>query len=107
MIPTDFFVQIADYQTDLPALREIREPVFVQEQQVPIEEEWDELDPVSRHVIARDLQDRPIGTARLTPKHKIGRMAVLRDWRGRGVGAAMLQALLDLARSLGYGPVLS
>lgn len=102
MIPTDFFVEVADYQTDLASLRQVREPVFVQEQQVPLEEEWDELDPLSRHVIARDLQGQPIGTARLTPKHKIGRMAVLRDWRGHGVGAAMLQALLDLARSLGY-----
>jgi predicted GNAT family N-acyltransferase len=102
MIPTDFFVEVADYQTDLAALRQVREPVFVQEQKVPIEEEWDELDPLSRHVIARDLQGQPIGTARLTPQHKIGRMAVLSDWRSRGVGAAMLQALMDLARSLGY-----
>lgn len=105
MIPTDFFVEIADYQTDLAALRQVREPVFVQEQQVPIEEEWDELDPLSRHVIARDLQGQPIGTARLTPQQKIGRMAVLRDWRGRGVGAAMLQALLDLARGRGHEQV--
>jgi predicted GNAT family N-acyltransferase len=105
MIPSDFFVELANYQVDVESLRAVREPVFVQEQQVPIEEEWDELDPTSRHVIARDLQGRPIGTARLTPERKIGRMAVMKDWRGRGVGAAMLQALLDLARSLGYDEV--
>lgn len=102
MIPSDFFVEVADYQTDLPALRAVRETVFVSEQKVPIEEEWDALDPVSRHVLARDLQGNPIGTGRLTPQHKIGRMAVLRDWRGRGVGAAMLQSLMDQARALGY-----
>jgi len=105
MIPSDFFVELADYQSDVESLRAVREPVFVQEQQVPIEEEWDDLDPLSRHVIARDLQGNPIGTARLTPERKIGRMAVVKNWRDRGVGAAMLQALLDLARSLGYAEV--
>lgn len=105
MIPSDFFVEVADYQTDLEALRAVREPVFVQEQQVPIEEEWDALDPLSLHVIARDLQRHPIGAGRLTPERKIGRMAVLRDWRGKGVGAAMLQLLLDQARARGYAEV--
>jgi predicted GNAT family N-acyltransferase len=102
---SDYFVEIADYATDLEALRAVREPVFVVEQQVPIELEWDELDPRSRHVLARDTGGAPIGAGRLTPEHKIGRMAVLPQWRGRGVGAAMLTALTDLARTLGYGEV--
>ena len=104
-ISSDFFIEIADYASDLDALRAVREPVFVVEQQVPIELEWDELDPHSRHVLARDPAGRPIGTGRLTPERKIGRMAVLPEWRGRGVGDAMLTALTDLARTLGYREV--
>jgi predicted GNAT family N-acyltransferase len=99
---TGFHIEIAHYDTDLDALRAVREPVFVVEQQVPLELEWDELDPRSRHVLARDQQGRPIGTGRLTPERKVGRMAVLPEWRGRGVGEAMLTALTDLARELGY-----
>ncbi len=105
MIPADFRVEPADYRADFDALRHVRETVFVLEQQVPLEEEWDELDPRCRHVIARDAQHRPIGTGRLTPERKIGRMAVLREWRGRGVGDALLVALMDEARALGWDSV--
>jgi predicted GNAT family N-acyltransferase len=94
----EFRVEPADYKTDFKDLRAVREPVFVVEQRVPIEMEWDELDPHCFHVIARDAEHRPIGTGRLTPEHKIGRLAVLREWRGRGVGDALLQALIDQAR---------
>lgn len=97
-----FTVACVDYETALPQLRAVREAVFVQEQGVPVELEWDELDPLCHHVIARDSQGQPIGTGRLTPEHRIGRMAVLPDWRNRGVGDAMLQALLDKARELGW-----
>lgn len=101
----EFRVEPADYVADFKDLRSVREPVFVVEQQVPLELEWDALDPVCQHVIARDAMHRPIGTGRLTPEHKIGRMAVLRDWRGKGVGEALLLALLDRARSLGLREV--
>lgn len=101
----DFRVEPADYHADLDDLRAVREPVFVVEQNVPLELEWDELDPVCHHVIARDAQHRPIGTGRLTPEHKIGRMAVLRDWRGKGVGDALLAALIEQARVLGWSSV--
>jgi GNAT superfamily N-acetyltransferase len=53
------------------------------------------MDPQCRHVIARDDEHRRSGTGRLTPEHKIGRMAVLREWRGRGVGEALLLALVS------------
>jgi predicted GNAT family N-acyltransferase len=100
-----FRVEPADYTADFQDLRAVREPVFVVEQNVPLELEWDELDPKCRHVLARDDEHRPIGTGRLTPEHKIGRMAVLREWRGRGVGEALLLALIEQARELGLPEV--
>lgn len=93
-----FTVSTVDYAADRDALRAVRETVFVREQGVPLELELDAQDPDCLHVLARDADDRPIGTGRLTPAHTLGRMAVLPEWRGRGVGAAMLAALTDLAR---------
>lgn len=93
-----FHVEPIDYQAGLEDLRSVRETVFVHEQRVPLDLEWDAADPHCQHVIARDRHGQPIGTGRLTPDGRIGRMAVLADWRGRGVGEALLLALLDRAR---------
>jgi predicted GNAT family N-acyltransferase len=100
--PEAFRVEPIEYQTGLPELRSVRETVFVHEQNVPVELELDELDPLCHHVIARDAAGRAIGTGRLTPNRTIGRMAVLADWRGRGVGDALLLALIEQARTLGW-----
>lgn len=105
MINADFRVEPADYTVDNRDLRLVRETVFILEQKVPEEEEWDELDPKCQHVIARDAGNRPIGTGRLTPDGKIGRMAVLPEWRGRGVGDALLRALLEQAQARGWREV--
>ena len=94
----DHRVEVVDYATGSGLVHPIRDVVFVQEQQVPRELERDALDPISHHVLARDASGTPIGTARLTPDHRIGRMAVLSAWRGQGVGDALLVALLDEAR---------
>lgn len=95
---TTFRVIQADWQRDRAALQLVRETVFMHEQRVPAELEWDGLDPDCTHVLALDTGDRPIGTGRLTGTGDIGRMAVLPAWRRRGVGAAMLRVLLDHAR---------
>ena len=99
MINADFIVEPANWTADMVDLRSVRSTVFVSEQAVPEDEEWDELDAVSQHVLARDQAGQPIGTGRLTPKGTIGRMAVVRDWRGRGVGDSILRVLLELARA--------
>lgn len=86
---------VVNWQDEAVALRDIRTAVFIYEQQVPEDLEWDEFDPVSLHVLALNSNDQPIGTARLLPDGHIGRMAVLREWRGKGVGSAMLQRILE------------
>jgi predicted GNAT family N-acyltransferase len=101
----DFRVDPADYSADFNDLRAVREAVFVLEQNVPLELEWDKLDPHCHHVVARDFQNQPIGTGRLTPDRKIGRMAVLRPWRGKGVGESLLRALIEQARDLRFPEV--
>jgi predicted GNAT family N-acyltransferase len=85
------------------AARPIRVAVFVEEQGVPLALEWDEHDAVSEHAIARDREGRAVGTGRLLPDGHIGRMAVLRDARGQGVGSALLQALVHRAEVRGLG----
>jgi len=74
----------------------VRFRVFVEEQGVPAEMELDASDPLSRHALAR-WGEVVVGTGRLLPDGHLGRMAVLAEWRGRGVGAALLQALMDEA----------
>lgn len=100
-----FRVDVVHFGDALRDLRAIRDVVFLGEQRVPTEIERDALDPACTHVLARDAGGRPIGTGRLAPNGKIGRMAVLREWRGRGVGRAMLLRLLDAARAIGLAEV--
>ncbi|MGH8184539.1 MAG: GNAT family N-acetyltransferase [Rhodanobacteraceae bacterium] len=100
-IQGDFHVEVCDWATaaDREALRGVRETVFVLEQHVPLDMEIDDDDPRSVHVLARTSDGTPIGAGRLTPGGQIGRMAVLRDWRGRDVGTMLLGTLLDQARA--------
>lgn len=101
----EFYIEPATYAADATDLRAIRESVFVVEQRVPAELEFDELDPQCHHVLVRDLQYRPIATGRLSPEGKLGRIAVLPEWRHRGVGRSILLALIDKARNLGLTSV--
>ena len=86
---------------DWNALREdaqrVRIEVFVIEQNVPAELEWDEGDEVSIHAVAYDEQGQAVATGRLLPDGHIGRMAVTKSLRGKGVGKAVLSALLEVA----------
>ena len=98
-------VRIADWDADREAIRQIREQVFVEEQSVPREIEWDGLDHECVHVIAESANRDPVGTGRLHRSGKIGRMAVLRPWRGQQVGTTILSCLLEAARSQGIATV--
>jgi predicted GNAT family N-acyltransferase len=97
----EFTVRIDNWPAVREAACRVRYAVFVEEQQVPPEIELDEWDAASEHAIATDAGGRVIATGRLLPDGHIGRMAVLRDWRGRGVGAAVLATLLARATELG------
>ncbi len=101
----DFLVREADCKTESNVLSNIRKLVFIVEQSVPQEEEWDGKDDDAWHWIATDQEDVPIGTARLLPDGQIGRMAVLAKYRGAGVGAALLQQAVIKARHLGFETV--
>lgn len=95
----EFSVEDNNWSELQAAARPIRQAVFVQEQHVPEEMEWDGYDAPSRHVIARNAAGLPIGTGRLLPDGHIGRMSVLPDWRSHEVGSALFERLLQLARS--------
>lgn len=97
-------IREADFAHDFEALREIRETVFIREQSVPPELEWDEYDRKALHLLAFD-NGQPIATARLLAGGKIGRMAVLPSWRRQGVGTALLKRLIDAARRQGLESV--
>ncbi|MDO9470128.1 MAG: GNAT family N-acetyltransferase [Nitrosomonas sp.] len=88
-------VHIVSWEDESLTLRDIRTEVFINEQQVPEAMEWDEFDVISTHVLARNFDGLPVGTARLLPDGHIGRMAVLKGWRSKGYGCAMLQKLLE------------
>ena len=88
--------------------RTIRFNVFVDEQKVPAELELDETDLVAVHVLAVLEDGIPCGTGRLFPDESdptvahIGRMAVLKEYRGVGCGSAILHSLVAYARENGY-----
>lgn len=86
---------------DLAACHALRRAVFIEEQNVPETLELDDLDDQAIHLLAR-IGDRPVGTARILLKGdtgKIGRVAVLAEARGQGLGAALIRAALDALRA--------
>ena len=97
----NFFLELTSYNVDIEDLHYVRNLVFVEEQQVPVEFEFDELDRYSHHFIVRDEQFQPIGTGRLSPEGKIGHLAVLQQWRNQRVGESLLHALFGKARAIG------
>ncbi len=93
-----------------PEARAVRQRVFVEEQGVDPAEEWELADAWARHAVVR-CGTEVVATGRILslgpgPTVKCGRMAVLPAWRGRGLGQAVLEALLDEAEALGFADCL-
>lgn len=103
--PLEFTVKPVYWTATQMVLRAIRTKVFVDEQGVPPDLEWDGLDEHAYHVIAYAPDGAPIGTGRLLQDGHIGRLAVLMEWRRRGVGRAILDMLLVIANKMGYDVV--
>ena len=97
MIDDRYFIEPAVWSVDADALKAVRTAVFILEQQIPERDEWDADDEAADHVLARSRDGVPIGTGRLLADGRIGRMAVVKEWRGEGVGAAMLRHLMERA----------
>ncbi len=109
-MPHPFTVSLVSWHDGEPLLRATREAVFMREQHMPADLEWDGLDEACRHALAVSAQGSAIGCGRIVPPSgrepaRIGRLAVLQEWRGRMVGTALLEALLDYASSKHYPEV--
>ena len=100
-------VRIAQWSDpqDRHALETIRYQVFVAEQGVAVEEEMDDFDATSTHLLATSTDAGTVGCARIMPTGQIGRMAVLQNLRGRGIGANLLNAAICQAKHLGVLPI--
>jgi len=96
-----FHMTFGGWETQRAHAQLLRQEVFVIEQGVPLELEWDEMDALCLHAVAYDEVANPIGTGRLLPDGHIGRMAVRKAARGSGVGGAILKALIWHAKQRG------
>ncbi|WP_318472220.1 GNAT family N-acetyltransferase [Photobacterium leiognathi] len=82
-------------------IRTVREQVFIQEQQIDPEIEFDGLDSEAVHVLVMD-GEQPLGTGRILSDGHIGRIAIMKAARGQGLGAKVVQALVKYAQQQGY-----
>ena len=81
-------------------LSQVRTAVFIKEQQVEPDFEWDELDISALHLLAL-LDNQAIACLRIIDYQKIGRMAVLKPWRGLGIGNALLNEAINICKQQG------
>ena len=100
---TNILIAEVDWAQQHARLSAIRRTVFIEEQHVPENLEWDGIDADCRHVLAQDTSRKiAIGTGRLVADGQIGRMAILSHYRGRGIGSGILRQLIELARRDGH-----
>lgn len=96
-----FTIQPVTWEKHGDEIRKVRQAVFVEEQSVPPELEWDGEDDACLHFLALSEDAEPIGTVRLMEGGKIGRLAVCKHWRGKGVGRALMAAVMAMAQAEG------
>ncbi len=100
-----FSVSLVSWHDGEPLLKAVREAVFIREQGIPAELEWDGLDEDCRHALVLSSQGEAMGCGRMRSDGHIGRIAVLLAWRGQKVGTAIMEALMDYARAHDYPQV--
>ena len=95
---SNYIIKQSNWESDKQLLSDIRREVFIKEQHVPEELEWDEFDEIAQHVLAFNSESQAVGTGRIKKDGHVGRMAVLKKYRHQGVGSAILLALVDVAK---------
>jgi predicted GNAT family N-acyltransferase len=99
----NIYIQIAHWDEAKSQVMPIRHEVFIKEQEVPVELEWDEFDQEALHAIVKKDQE-VIGTARLlidNANARIGRMAIQKEYREQGIGQKLLSILIQTAKEKG------
>ena len=103
------YIEMGEWPLMQNAAQTVRTKVFVQEQGIAPEDEWDAEDASALHAVLFDVNGQALGNARLLQPTanvaKVGRMAVLQEARGRGYGARLLQALIRCARQRAHKEV--
>lgn len=94
---TDFIVKQTCFQDDMESIKFVREQVFINGQNVPVELEWDGLDNEAIQLLVTD-KNKPVATSRMLDDGHIGRMAVMPGYRNQGIGSKMLLKLIDIAK---------
>ena len=114
LIPAGFTLTVGAWLELKPAARAVRHAVFLVEQGIPAELEWDQWDDTALHAVVFDDTHVPVATGRLLPPAfdpaapatgHIGRMAVLASARRAGLGSAILLALMRAAPTKGFGNI--
>lgn len=103
--PHNTHVQQVSWQQEKTALQQIRRCVFIEEQQVPVELEWDDDDLNAAHFLLIHEDGKALACARLLASGQIGRMAVLAPYRAQGLGRQLLAFIIDWASQQGYPPL--
>lgn len=104
-VPAPTHITMTSFAESAADIRSVRDAVFGQEQRVAREINFDDQDLHCLHVVATDAGGTPIGTGRMQPDGRIGRLSVLKQWRGQGIGARMLEALVASSRDRGLEKV--
>ncbi|MEG0483365.1 MAG: GNAT family N-acetyltransferase [Acinetobacter sp.] len=92
----DFQIQSGNWNELQHDAQLIRRSVFIQEQNISENDEWDDQDAISLHFVVYD-QNQAIATARLLQNNSIGRVAVLKQYRGKSIGQLLMQHIIQVA----------
>jgi predicted GNAT family N-acyltransferase len=101
----EYSLQVTSWQDDERSIRAVRQAVFIEEQGIAADDEWDVADENSSHVLVLSKKRDAVGTGRLGPNGKIARVAVIAECRGQGVGSAILKRLIHEAMDRGQNRV--